>query len=360
MKNNRNTLGKRIVALMLSGMIAIGIQPATNVVVDAAETQSEEQENVTTFESGQTAEEILWVISEDLTEGNDIYYAKEETVQVEVAISNSKQNQFKTIRIYRDGKLIEEKKIGKSKKLFFLVPLDKGKKATNQICAVPVDADGNEINEKSQMLVDGKRILYDSKTPRIVFTTDDTVYQEKNYIYTKNNIDFNLEVATGISGIQKVKLQINGKEIKKDKYGKVFGLYNNTQYIGIPTKEKYALSMDDLPETDTYEIHVCVKNVAGKEYQKTYYLYRDTEAPKLESIVIPEIAENAGQMYPMKEDNYYLFTNKQVNTIITMTDGKHGTGVKKTECYLVDEHGKKISKKKADGNQVELEIPENF
>lgn len=360
MKNNRNTLGKRIVALMLSGIIAIGIQPATNVVVDAAETQSEEQENVTTSESGQTAEEILWVISEDLTEGNDIYYAKEETVQVEVAISNSKQNQFKTIRIYRDGKLIEEKKIGKSKKLFFLVPLDKGKKATNQICAVPVDADGNEINEKSQMLVDGKRILYDSKTPRIVFTTDDTVYQEKNYIYTKNNIDFNLEVATGISGIQKVKLQINGKEIKKDKYGKVFGLYNNTQYIGIPTKEKYALSMDDLPETDTYEIHVCVKNVAGKEYQKTYYLYRDTEAPKLESIVIPEIAENAGQMYPMKEDNYYLFTNKQVNTIITMTDGKHGAGVKKTECYLVDEHGKKISKKKADGNQVELEIPENF
>ena len=166
MKNNRNTLGKRIAALMLSGMIAIGIQPATNVVVDAAETQSEEQENVTTSESGQTevmtAEEILWVISEDLTEGNDIYYAKEETVQVEVAISNSKQNQFKTIRIYRDGKLIEEKKIGKSKKLFFLVPLDKGKKATNQICAVPVDADGNEINEKSQMLVDGKRILYDS------------------------------------------------------------------------------------------------------------------------------------------------------------------------------------------------------
>ena len=106
---------------------------------------------------------------------------------------------------------------------------------------MPVDADGNEINEKSQMLVDGKRILYDSKTPRIVFTTDDTVYQEKNYIYTKNNIDFNLEVATGISGIQKVKLQINGKEIKKDKYGKAFGLYNNTQYIGIPTKEKYAL-----------------------------------------------------------------------------------------------------------------------
>ena len=119
MKNNRNTLGKRIVALMLSGMIAIGIQPAINVVVDAAETQSEEQETVTTFESGQTAEEILWVISEDLTEGNDIYYAKEETVQVEVAISNSKQNQFKTIRIYRDGKLIEEKKIGKSKKLYF-------------------------------------------------------------------------------------------------------------------------------------------------------------------------------------------------------------------------------------------------
>lgn len=101
MKNNRNTLGKRIAALMLSGIIAIGIQPATNVVVDAAETQSEEQENVTTSESGQTevmtAEEILWVISEDLTEGNDIYYAKEETVQVEVAISNSKQNQFKAI-----------------------------------------------------------------------------------------------------------------------------------------------------------------------------------------------------------------------------------------------------------------------
>ena len=66
MKNNRNTLGKRIVALILSGMIAIGIQPAINVVVDAAETQSEEQETVTTFESGQTAEEILWVISEDL------------------------------------------------------------------------------------------------------------------------------------------------------------------------------------------------------------------------------------------------------------------------------------------------------
>ena len=63
MKNNRNTLGKRIAALMLSGMIAIGIQPATNVVVDAAETQSEEQENVTTSESGQTevmtAEEII-------------------------------------------------------------------------------------------------------------------------------------------------------------------------------------------------------------------------------------------------------------------------------------------------------------
>ena len=56
MKNKRNTLGKRIVALMLSGMIAIGIQPAINVVVDAAETQSEEQETVTTFESGQTAE----------------------------------------------------------------------------------------------------------------------------------------------------------------------------------------------------------------------------------------------------------------------------------------------------------------
>ena len=70
------------------------------------------------------------------------------------------------------------------------------------------------------------------------------------------------KLSTGISGIQKVKLQINGKEIKKDKYGKAFGLYNNTQYIGIPTKEKYALSMDDLPETDTYEIHVCVKNVA--------------------------------------------------------------------------------------------------
>ena len=32
MKNNRNTLGKRIVALMLSGMIAIGIQPTIKVV----------------------------------------------------------------------------------------------------------------------------------------------------------------------------------------------------------------------------------------------------------------------------------------------------------------------------------------
>lgn len=364
MKNNRNTLGKRIAALMLSGMIAIGIQPATNVVVDAAETQSEEQENVTTSESGQTevmtAEEILWVISEDLTEGNDIYYAKEETVQVEVAISNSKQNQFKAIRIYRDGKLIEEKKIGKSKKLFFLVPLDKGKKAINQICAVPVDADGNEINEKSQMLVDGKRILYDKTTPQIAFATDETVYQENNCIYTSDNIDFNLEVTTGISGIQNVEVQINGKKINKDKYGRSFGIYNTAQNAVMYTKEEYELSMDDLPDTDVYEIRICVENVAGKKCQKTYYLYRDTEAPKLESIVIPEIAENAGQMFPMKEDNYYLFTNKQVNAIITMTDGKHGAGVEKTECYLVDEHGKKLSKKKVNGNQIKLQIPENF
>lgn len=81
-----------------------------------------------------------------------------------------------------------------------------------------------------------------------------------------------MEVATGISGIQKVKLQINGKEIKKDKYGKVFGLYNNTQYIGISTKEKYALSMDDLPETDTYEIHVCVKKCSRKRISKKHII----------------------------------------------------------------------------------------
>lgn len=34
MKNNRNVIGKRIVALMLSGIIAAGAIPVTNIVAD--------------------------------------------------------------------------------------------------------------------------------------------------------------------------------------------------------------------------------------------------------------------------------------------------------------------------------------
>lgn len=364
MKNNRNVIGKRIVALMLSGIIAAGAIPVTNIVADMNRTDISAQTEPAMAGNAQAeavaTAEILWVTSEDLAQGYDVYYAQKDTIQVEVGFSNPQGEQLKAVRMYHDGKQIEEKKIGKSGKITFSVPLDKGKNAINQIYAVAVDKDGNEINDKKNMLVEGKRILYDGTTPHISFATEADVYQEDNRIYTIQNVDFNLEVTTGLSGIKNINVQVNGNSISKDKNGKTFGKISNTQSNEMSVKENYTLSMDEFTEADAYQIRIRVTNVAGKEYQKTYSVYRDTEAPKLESIVIPEIAENAGQMFSSKDGYYYFFTNKQVNAIITMTDGGHGSGVKETNCYLSDEYGKKIYEKKVSGNQAKIAIPENF
>ena len=364
MKNNRNVIGKRIVALMLSVIIAAGAIPVTNIVADMNRTDISAQTEPAMAGNAQAeavaTAEILWVTSEDLAQGYDVYYAQKDTIQVEVGFSNPQGEQLKAVRMYHDGKQIEEKKIGKSGKITFSVPLDKGKNAINQIYAVAVDKDGNEINDKKNMLVEGKRILYDGTTPHISFATEADVYQEDNRIYTIQNVDFNLEVTTGLSGIKNINVQVNGNSISKDKNGKTFGKISNTQSNEMSVKENYTLSMDEFTEADAYQIRIRVTNVAGKEYQKTYSVYRDTEAPKLESIVIPEIAENAGQMFSSKDGYYYFFTNKQVNAIITMTDGGHGSGVKETNCYLSDEYGKKIYEEKVSGNQAKIAIPENF
>ena len=160
MKNNRNVIGKKIVALMLSGIIAAGAIPVTNIVADMNRTDISAQTEPAMAGNAQAeavaAAEILWVTSEDLAQGYDVYYAQKDTIQVDVGFSNPQGEQLKAVRMYHDGKQIEEKKIRKSGKITFSVPLDKGKNATNQIYAVAVDKDGNEINDKKHMLVEGK------------------------------------------------------------------------------------------------------------------------------------------------------------------------------------------------------------
>ena len=258
MKNNRNVIGKKIVALMLSGIIAAGAIPVTNIVADMNRTDISAQTEPAMAGNAQAeavaAAEILWVTSEDLAQGYDVYYAQKDTIQVDVGFSNPQGEQLKAVRMYHDGKQIEEKKIGKSGKITFSVPLDKGKNATNQIYAVAVDKDGNEINDKKHMLVEGKRILYDGTTPHISFATEADVYQEDNRIYTIQNVDFNLEVTTGLSGIKNINVQVNGNSISKDKNGKAFGKISNAQSNEMSVKENYTLSMDEFTEADAYQM----------------------------------------------------------------------------------------------------------
>ena len=101
-------------------------------------------------------------------------------------------------------------------------------------------------------------------------------------------------------------------------------------------EQQYVISTLQFPETldNKYEINITVTNIAGRKYQTTYYVYRDTDAPVLESVIIPKVAAEAGQVFYEKGEKYGYYTNKEVKAIVTMDDGGNGSGVNNITLFF--------------------------
>lgn len=300
---------------------------------------------------------ITRVVTDDLVFSKDTYYAMKDTIDVRVTATDANGSGVKEIWIYRDGKELERKPADEDGEASFEVPLDKGKDAVNLIYASAVDEVGNEMYEGMfGVLNDGQAIVYDGTTPYISFSSVTDEYHVGRRTYITGDAEFTFNVKTELSGIQSVEVEVNGEELKRDKNNKAFGIVNGYD------EENYVISTLQFSDmkTDEYKIKIAVKNMVGNEYQSTYYIFRDTQAPAPESVVIPNVEAEGGQLFSEKGEQYGYYTNQTVKATITMSDGEHGSGVREMTWYLVGENGKKQAEKTVKGKQAKVSIPAKF
>lgn len=306
---------------------------------------------------------ITQMTTEDLVFSKDTYYAMKDTINVHVMASDMNGSGIKEICIYRDGELIEKKLADENGEAFFDVPLDKKENAKNYIYASATDFVGNVMDEEVYgNLNNGVPIVYDGSTPHISFLSTMDEYHVGHKTYITGEAEFTLNIKTDLSEIKSVEVKVNGQKLDADYHGKRFENLQEDEFSTGSMEQQYMLSTLQFPENvdNKYEIDIIVTNIAGRKYHTTYYVYRDTDAPVLESVVIPEVAAEAGQVFYEKGEKYGYYTNKQVKAIVTMSDGENGSGVKKITWYLVDENGKKHEEKTSKGKQATIEIPSKF
>lgn len=306
---------------------------------------------------------ITQMITDDLVFSKDTYYAMKDTINVRVIASDMNGSGIKEICIYRDGELIEKKLADENGEASFEVPLDKKEESKNCIYASATDFVGNVTDEEwNSSLNNGAPIVYDGSTPHISFLSTTDEYHVGHKTYITGEAEFLLNVKTDVSDIKSVEVKVNGQNLKTDYHDKKFENLKEDEYFTGNMEQQYVISTLQFPETldNKYEINITVTNIAGRKYQTTYYVYRDTDAPVLESVIIPKVAAEAGQVFYEKGEKYGYYTNKEVKAIVTMDDGGNGSGVKKSTWYLVDENGKKHEEKTAKGKQAKIEIPSRF
>lgn len=203
-------------------------------------------------------------------------------------------------------------------------------------------------------------IAADDDIPQILLSAKTNGYRKNDRIYVSANPDYTLKIKCKNTGIYSVNVRVGTGFLREDKNHKPFGVQ---QAGGTKNKEEvYEISSDTIGKLgeQATEVSIMMTDSIGRGYQKTYYIYQDTKAPKLKSLEIPNVKEEFLGLALENAKDYSYYTNKKMKAEITMTDGDNGAGVKEIVCSFIDEYGKKQKEQTIKGSYAKVSIPENF
>lgn len=302
-----------------------------------------------------------------INSADSVAYTNKNRTSVEVIVTDENGAGVNTISLYKDGVLLETKRAIEGINKYVFNDLNIDKDANNSFSAVASDKVGHEIQYENRKKATPNKIIYDVAEPKIDLdlvglfkseNNDNVIYyiNEKQQTKYDLNISLDNEGTKSASGIESVRVCINGVELIKDADGKEFKLDSKKKH----TQLKYKILLSGC---DEYVVEIFVSTVSGQYVNKSYVLKKDVSSPiwvENSGNITGGVAELGLDMTTSNMDQYGFFGSDYMCYSFNMSDSD--SGMKSITYYYSEPEGKVSSTKNTvamqgdKGEQVSGEI----
>lgn len=257
--------------------------------------------------------------------------------------------------------------------------LEKEKKYTS-FCFTVTDNAGNATKKtmgEIDSLLDAPAVYLDGTAPSLSITAQkegvNTYKDKEKRNWYQKDISFQIVAGDNLAGIQKIEVEINGKNITKDVDGKPIN--DGAFQTEVITRKEFTLSTSQAnPQKKTqggedgrYDLTIQVTDNAGNVTTKTQTVYLDTTAPYIKSVEVSGTGSLEGKGKITSADTYGYFVQGNAELLVTAADDMGSSGLKSVTYYTVNytnsEQGKKSTEKTIavdENGQVKIKLSDDF